>query len=136
MAYHSFKKRQTVRAIVVLSIMLIIAAIHLFRVGSYLKENLRDYYYAYASDVMIPFAVYFLLCLNDIHIRFLKKWYVKALIVFGVMTFSEIMQYFGIYFFGDTFDLLDIAMFGIGICIAVCVDRYLFERLVPYWKYE
>lgn len=133
---HSFKKHQTVRTIVVLGIMFIIAAIHLFRVGSYLKGNLHAYYYAYASDVMIPFAAYFLLCLNDIHIRILLKWYVKALIVFVVMTFSEIMQYFGIYFFGDTFDALDILMFGIGICTAVCIDKYLFERFVPYWSHK
>ena len=129
-------KHQIVRTVVVMSIILIIAAIHIFRLGSYLNGNLQAYYYGYASDVMIPFGVYFLLCLNEIHIQFLRKWYVKALIVFGAMSFSEIMQYFGIYFFGDTFDWLDILMFAIGVCVAVCFDNFLLKKFVPNWKYS
>jgi len=123
------------RVILVVSIMLILAAIHGFRIGSYLKGDLYIYYYSFASDLMIPFGAYFLLCLNEIQLRFLQKWYVKVIIVFSVMTFSEIMQYFGIYFFGDTFDWIDIAMFGIGAFIAAFVDKQIFEKLVPSWKF-
>ena len=67
--------------------------------------------------------------------RFLRSWIVKALIVFAVMTFSEIMLVFGFYFFGVTFDILDIVMFGIGVLIAVLLDKQIFERFIPHWKY-
>ena len=52
------------------------------------------------------------------------------------MTISEIMQYFGIYFFGVTFDALDILMYGIGGIVATFIDKQIFERIVPYWKYN
>ncbi len=119
-----------------MAIVFIIAAIHWFRLGSYLNGDLHDYYYSYASDIMIPFAAYFLLSLNEIQFKFLQKWYMKAFIVFGIMTFSEVMQYFGIYFFGDTFDGVDILMFGVGVYIAFGLDTILLKKYVPYWNYK
>jgi hypothetical protein len=77
-----------------------------------------------------------MLSMVEIQFRFLRKWFVKALIVFVVMTFSEIMQIFGFYFFGVTFDILDILMFGIGVFIAVLIDTQIFERFMPFWKYN
>lgn len=57
-------------------------------------------------------------------------------IVFSVMTFSEIMQLFGVYFFVVTFDLIDILMYGIGTFIAVFFDKQIFERFIPFGKYN
>ncbi len=74
--------------------------------------------------------------MNETQIRFLQKWYVKALIVFGMSTFTEIMQAFGVYFLGVTFDILDIVMFAIGTSMAVFFDRIIFEKLVPNWDYK
>jgi len=85
---------------------------------------------------MLPFGAYFLLALNEIQIRFLQSWFTKVLIVFGVMTMSEILQYFEIYFFGVTFDLIDIIMFGLGALIAAFFDKQILERLLPEWKYK
>lgn len=130
------RHNQTVRVIVVVSIMLTLAAIHWFRIGSYLSGDLYINYYSYASDLMLPFGAYFLLSLNEIQLKFLRKWYVKILIVFSVMTFSEIMQLFGIYFFGVTFDLIDILMYGIGAFIAAFLDKQILERFIPFWKYN
>ena len=59
----------------------------------------------------------------------------KVLIVFAAMTFSEIMQNFGFYFFGVTFDILDILMFGMGVIIAALIDKQIFERFISHWKY-
>ena len=122
------------RIIIGTSIMIIIAAIHFFRIGSYLNGELYIYYYSYASDLIIPFGLYFLLCMNEIQFRFLQNWYVKALIVFGLTTFTEIMQVFGVYFLGMTFDLWDILMFGAGTLMAVFFDKQIFERYLPFWK--
>ena len=120
--------------IVGVSIMLIIAAIHVFRIGSYLSGKSYLLYYSFASDMIIPFGMYFLLSINEVQIRFLRKWQTKAIVVFGISTFTEIMQAFGIYFLGVTFDLIDILMFGIGVAVAVFFDKQIFERLIPHWK--
>ena len=113
--------------------MLLIALIHLFRLGTYLHGELNILYYSYASDIMIPFGMYFLLSINDIQIHFLRKWQVKALIVFGITTFTEVMQAFGVYFLGVTFDVLDILMFAAGVFLAVLFDKIVFKRFIPFW---
>ncbi|MCK5400664.1 MAG: hypothetical protein KAJ28_03440 [Flavobacteriaceae bacterium] len=123
-----------VRKIIGISIMLAIAAIHWFRIGSYLKGDLYIYYYSYASNLLIPFGVYFLLCMNEIQYRLLRKWYVKALIVFGITTLTEIMQAFGVHFLGETFDVIDILMFGAGVLTGVFLDKQILERFMPFWK--
>jgi len=61
---------------------------------------------------------------------------VKALIVFAVATFTEMMQAFGIPLLGQTFDMLDIVMFGLGVLLAAFVDRTIFDRIFPFWSLE
>ena len=129
-------QNQRIRILVGVVIMLILAAIHGFRVGSYLTGNAYIYYYSFASDIMLPFGAYFLLCMNEIQLRFLRKWYLKVIIVFSTMTFSEILQYHGIYFFGVTFDWIDVLMYGIGAILAAFFDKQILERLIPFWKYD
>jgi len=128
------KKNRIVRTTVGICINLIIAAIHVFRLGSYLNGDLYILYYSYASDILVPIGFYFLLCLNDVQIRFFKKWYVKALIVFLLAAFTEIMQAFGIYMLGETFDVMDILMFGIGVSVAAILDVQVFEKVIPGYK--
>ena len=129
------------RTAVVVSILLLIALIHLFRVGTYLLGSLFTLYYSYFSDIVVPFGMYFLLYLSDMRvrfrgerIRFLGDWRVKALLVFGVASFTEVMQAFGVPLLGQTFDPLDFVMFGGGVLLAVLVDRFLFDRLLPRWS--
>ena len=131
---NDLKLYQISHIIVGVSIMLIIAAIHIFRIGSYLSGKSYLLYYSFVSDMTIPFGMYFLLSINEVQIRFLRKWQTKAIIVFGISTFTEIMQAFGIYFLGVTFDLIDILMFGIGVAVAVFFDKQIFERFIPYWR--
>lgn len=129
-------QNQRIRIIIGVVVMLILAAIHGFRVGSYLSGNAYIYYYSFASDIMLPLGAYFILCMNEIQMRFLRKWYIKVIIVFCVMTFSEILQFYGIYFFGVTYDRIDILMYGIGAFTAAFLDKQILERLIPYWKYN
>jgi len=125
----------SIRVIVGVIVMLLFAAIHLFRFGTIYSGKVHILYYSYASNLLLPFGAYFLLSINEIKLRFLGKWYVKALIVFAFMTFSEILQIFGIYFFGVTFDLLDILMFAIGALFAVVFDKFIFDKFIPHWAY-
>lgn len=131
----SLKRHQTTRVVMVVVIILLVAAIHAFRIGSYLNGELYVYYYSYASDIMLPFGAYFMLSMNEIQLRFLRKWQVKAAIVFGAMAMSEILQYFDVYFFGVNFDVVDMLMYGVGILCAAFFDKLLFEKYVPFWKY-
>ena len=132
MTYSDFRSNHKVRVIVGIIILLLIAAMHGFRIGQFLNGHFYKLYYSFASDLVLPIGAYFMLSMNEIHIQFLRKWYVKATIVFSVMTFSEIMQALGVYFFGVTFDWLDILMFGMGTLIAVLLDKLVLESLVPH----
>ncbi len=122
------------RTVVVVSIMVLIALVHLFRVGTYLRGSLFTLYYSYFSDIVVPFGMYFLLCLSEVHVRSLGDWRVKAMLVFSIALFTEVMQAFGVPLLGRTFDPLDIVMFGGGVLLAAFVDRFLFDRLLPYWS--
>lgn len=72
--------------------------------------------------------------MNDVQVRFLRNWYTKALIVFLLATFTEIMQAFGIYMLGVTFDIVDIIMFAIGVSVAAFLDVQIFEKIIPEYK--
>jgi hypothetical protein len=122
------------KRVTVIIIMLIIAMIHIFRIGTYLDGLLYTYYYSYFSDIIIPFGMYYLLCLNDFHIPFLRSWIVKAVLVFGIASFTEIMQAFGIPLLGGTFDPIDIVMFGVGVLAAAIVEKQFFERVFSFWS--
>lgn len=119
------------RTAVIVSILLLIALVHLFRVGTYLRGSLFTLYYSYFSDIVVPFGMYFLICLNDMRVRSLRDWRVKAMLVFGVASSTEVLQACGVPLLGQTFDPLDFVMFGGGVLLAALVDRFLFDRLFP-----
>jgi hypothetical protein len=122
------------RKAVVISIMLVISLVHFLRVGTYLDGIYFTLYYSFFSDVFIPFGLYFLLCAGETSFGFLADWWIKATIVFGGATFTEIMQSFDIYFFGTTYDPVDIVMFAMAALLAAFVDRVLFWRYLPGWR--
>lgn len=128
-------KHHKIRVFAGVIIMLLIAFMHAFRVGSYLNGNLYVLYYSFASDLVLPFGSYFLLVMNEISLPFLRKWQTKGLIVFVAMTLSEILQLFDIHFFGVTFDPLDIVMFATGTLIAIVFDKVIFQKWCPNWSY-
>ncbi|MDF2156344.1 hypothetical protein [Algoriphagus sp. CAU 1675] len=122
------------RKIVGITIISLIALLHIFGLGRKLNGNLSTLYLSYGSDLIMPFGIYFLLCISQIHITILEKWYVKAALIFGLTTGLEILQFFGIYALGATFDPMDILVYALGVGIAVVVDRFIFDRLIPYWS--
>ena len=122
------------RTYVIVAIQLILAAGFIVRPASYLAREGFIFYHSYYADVMIPFSFYFLLSINDKIWTFLRNWQFKAAIIFLVMTISEVLQYFGIYAFGVTFDPLDIVAFAVGTIMAVLVDRLLFPRIFVFWE--
>ena len=81
---------------VAIAVILFIAAIHIFRVGTYLSGRLFILYYSFFSDIIIPIGIYFMLCMNAVFIPWLKNWKTKAAIVFVIAAATEIAQAFGI----------------------------------------
>jgi len=84
---------------------------------------------------VIPIGIYFLLTIVEDSIPLLRSWKAKAALSFGIVAVSEIVQAFGIYFFGSTFDPLDLVMFGAGVLLAAGLDR-LFSAVFPFWSGE
>ena len=142
------------RTAVAVSVLLLVALAHVFRLGSHLRGRLFGLYYSHFSDVVIPFGMYFLLCFVEARVRaivlsdapeevkrkvsvalaFLSDWRFKALLVFGIASFTEVLQAFGVPLLGRTFDPLDFVMFAGGVLLAALADRILLERFLPGWS--
>ena len=71
--------------------------------------------------------------ISDNH-KQLKKWWVKALLVFGLCALSETLQYFGVFALARVFDPVDYLMYGVGVLSAAFVDRQIFTRMLPFWE--
>ena len=106
-----------------------VAAIHILRVGSYLRGTAHLLYYSYASDVLLPFAMYFVLCLSERHLAVLGDWRARALVILAAASGAEVLQGCGVPMLGRTFDPLDFVMYGIGVFVAIVVERVLCPSL-------
>lgn len=115
--------RMTVSLLVVLAV----AMAHALRIGSHLHGAAYRLYYAYASDVLIPIAAYFLLCVNDARVPWLRSRRVKGIVVLAMASTAEILQGCGIPALGITFDPIDFLMYGAGVTIAMVLDRITFS---------
>lgn len=121
------------RLVVIIGIQLAIAAVHVLRVGKLLDEPWQRLYYSFASDVLLPFGFYFLLCLNRARLRLLEQPGARALVAFAFPAAAETCQYFGIPALGVTFDPVDYGMYALGVLAAAAVDTLVLSRLFPFW---
>ena len=121
------------KILVILLIQVTISLIHVFRLGQFFQGQAYHLYYSYFSDFILPFGAYFLLSLNEVAISVLRKWYVKAGLVFALTTFAEICQFFGIEVLGVTFDPFDILMYGMGVSVAAFIDVKVFTKYLGFW---
>jgi len=136
MIQNDIRSTQRIRKIIGISVLTIIAIIHLFRVGNYFDGDFRIFYYSYVSDIIIPFGMYFLLCITELKMKIFQKWYAKAAFIIGLTTIAEILQLLGIYALGITFDPVDIIMYVLGVGVAVIIDRLLLKQFIPFWDLE
>ena len=120
------------KAIVVVAINLAVGGLH-FVTGADYPGPWRTFVNGHLIGVALPFAVYFLLALNDSAIGVLRPWFVKSAIVFGVVSSAEAAQCFGIPMFGETYDPWDFVAYAAGSLLAAATDRILFPRLFPFW---
>jgi hypothetical protein len=122
------------KILIIIFIQIIVALIHVFRLGQIFNGQAYNLYYSYFSDLILPFGGYFLLSMNDATIPFLRRWYTKAGIIFTLTTFAEICQLFGFEVLGVTFDPIDILMYGSGVLIAAFIDVKIFAPYLGFWE--
>ncbi len=84
------------RRVVIVCIIILIAAAHIFRLGSYLQGPLYNFYYSYFSDLILPFGCYFLLCVDEQWINILRRWETKFAIAYLIPSMpkrASILEY-------------------------------------------
>lgn len=118
------------KKVVIISIVIPIALIHFFT-GSNYRGPYPGFVNSYLLNILVPFAFYFLLCLNELSL--LRPWIVKSILVFGAGSSVEVAQFFGAPILGRTFDPVDFVMYGIGVIIAATLDTTLFPRIFEFW---
>lgn len=126
----------TPKKLVIVSMMLLIAGLHILGPGRQAQGLWYELYYSYFSDLALPFGFYFLLCISETNSPLLRPWWLKAALVFGAAAMAEILQFFGIYALGVTFDPLDLAMYAAGVLLAASMERGIFARWLPFWARE
>ena len=119
----------------IVGIEIILGLMQLIGIGRHSGERIFTLSASYFSDLALPFGFYFLLTISEEKAGFLKKWWVKAGIVFLMATLAEVGQYFGLYILGRTFDPIDIAMYAVGVLLAAFLD-WLFSKVFKFWKIE
>lgn len=121
------------KIVTVVSVELVIAAFFIIGVDEN-NRTLKILFHSYYADIFIPFGFYFLLTLNEFRILVLRRWSVKALLVFALCSTSEILQYFGIFALARVFDPMDFVMYGTRALLAAFVDRQIFSRIFAFWN--
>lgn len=126
---------RTKKVTLVVGLQLVIAAFFILGAGK-ADRSLYIIYQSYFADIFLPFGFYFLLSLIEDKQTLFKKWWIKGLFVLALCATSEILQYFGIFALARVFDSMDFVMYGMGVGLAVVVDRQIFPRFFSFWNYE
>lgn len=117
-----------------LVILIVLLTAGLFIIGAdWANATIRRLFHSYFADIAIPFCYYFLLVFVEDKQPWLRHWYYKAIVVFGLCATSETLQYFGIYAMASVFDPLDYVMYAAGVLVAALVDQVIFTRCFGFW---
>jgi len=120
------------RNAVIVSICVPVGMLHFVTGPGYIGP-FADFVNGYLIDILLPFAVYFLLANVRDKVRFFRPWWIAAGAVFLIGAAAEIAQYQGMPILGRTFDPLDFVAYAAGVLLAALVDRHLFTRVFSFW---
>ena len=127
------QKNQKKKKTVIVGIAIFVAALQFCGVGRHSSGRFYVLSVSYFSDLALPFAFYFLLLLPEHKAGFLRGKWIKALIIFAAATTAEILQYFGVYALGRSFDPFDILAYALGVTLALVLEMIL-SKLLPFWE--
>jgi len=119
----------------IIGIEVLLGLMHVVGIGRHSSGFMFTLSASYFSDFALPFVFYFLLAIGEEKTEFLRKWWVKAGIVFLMAALAEICQYFGLHILGRTYDPIDIAVYTAGVLLAAVVD-WIFSIVFKFWKIE
>ncbi len=123
----AMKNRKSTYLIVAIS--LFVALMH-FLTGPGYRGIFRDFIRGYLVDILLPFNLYLLLQISlRKHFTVFKSRIIAATGTFLFGVFTEIMQWNHFHFLGETYDPLDILMYGIGVVSGIVVDLTIIDRL-------
>jgi hypothetical protein len=121
------------KTLLVVAVMVAIALLHVVT-GSQYQGPFPLFVNGYLIDILLPFGLYLLLCLNDN--VYLDSWFIKGSLVFVAAFLVEMAQYKGVFLFGRTFDPLDIVMYGLGVLLAIIGDQLILPRFFEFWRHS
>jgi hypothetical protein len=124
----------TFRKAVIVIINVIVAFLHFVNFRRYQGPG-HIFVTGYLFDILVPFALYFLLCLPE-STTFRIKWQWKVALIVGFGTGVELSQMAGFPIFGSTFDPLDILAYTGGAMIALAIDKLVLARCFPFWRIQ
>lgn len=106
-----------------------------FHHGAYFDHESLVYtlYNGYFTDIVQPFGLYFVLCLSEPWLTWMRPWRIKALIVFLLPSIMEILQGLGLNVFGRGFDPFDFLAYAVGGLLAALLERLALARL-GFWS--
>ncbi len=107
-----------------------------FPYGVYFAPGALAYrlYAGYFTDFIQPFGLYFVLCLPEPWLAWMRPWRVKTLLVFLVPSAMELLQGLGLDVLGRDFDPLDFLAYAAGALLAALFERQVLARL-KFWNF-
>lgn len=113
----------------IVGISLFVALLH-FLIGPDYQGIFRYFVRGYLIDILLPFNLYLLLQISlRKNISVLKSRISGAALTFSFGTLVEFLQLNNIHFLGETYDPLDILMYGIGVGLGVILDLTVINDL-------
>lgn len=121
--------RNNISKLLIVLISLFVGLLH-FLIGPDYQGVFKNFIRGYLIDILLPMNLYLLLQISLRQYFTLNKARLIGIFstfIFGVVV--EILQANGIRFLGNTYDPLDILMYGLGIAIGVTLDLLIIDRL-------
>jgi hypothetical protein len=118
---------QSIQKLIVVVVCLVVGGLHVVTGPGY-RGPFPAFVNGYLIDLLLPFAMCLLLGIQKSQV--LRGKTLRFVLVFGVGFITESLQYFGVPFFGRTFDPLDYLMSGAGVAGAF-VFEWAVLSLVP-----
>jgi hypothetical protein len=113
----------------IVGISLFVALLH-FLIGPDYQGIFRHFVRGYLIDILLPFNLYLLLQVSlRKNISVLKSRIIGAALTFSFGILVEFLQLKNIHFLGETYDPLDILMYGIGVGLGVILDLTVVKDL-------
>lgn len=113
---------------IIVAISLFVGLLH-FVTGPGYQGLFRHFVRGYLMDILLPLNLYLLLQLSlRKHLSVRTARITGALFTFAFGTTVELFQFYGIEFFGRTFDPWDLLMYGIGTGAGIALDLTLIDQ--------